>query len=156
MQSTCITINKGQYYTIILFKDSNMDIQHDLTSFEILFPFVCKVLNHFLRFQMIEISMHVHCVGLNSSKLSQIPQRRDCQVGFLGNTMNTHKKWSTWIYDMLATHVLPPIKTFAPFISKHNNFLDSSSLIRPPPLNNITIITSMWLLKSNSFTILST
>jgi hypothetical protein len=34
--------------------------------------------------------------------------------------------------------------------------LDSSSLIRPPPLNNITIITSMWLLKSNSFTILST
>jgi hypothetical protein len=41
LQLTCITTNKGQYYTIILFKGSNMDIQLDLTSFEILFPFVC-------------------------------------------------------------------------------------------------------------------
>ncbi len=133
-----------------------MNIQLDLTSFEIFFPFVCKVLNHFLIFQMIEISMHVHHEGLNLSKLSQIPQRWDYQVCSLGNTMNTHKKWSTWIYDMLVTHVPPPIKTFTPFTPKHNRFLDNSSLVSSPPLNNTTIITSMRLLESNLFTILST
>jgi hypothetical protein len=47
----------------------------------------------------------------------------------------------------LVTHVLPPWKTFTPSIPKHKSFLDKSFFVKPPPLNNAAIITSVMLLE---------
>jgi hypothetical protein len=47
----------------------------------------------------------------------------------------------------LVTLVLPPSKTFTPFAPKHKNFLDIFSSIKPSPFNNVTITTSVRLLK---------